>query len=197
MGPDHLFTLLSAALASFMVFYTGPNPDPIPWYNTLAHLQLEAGFRFFPPVSFTPSLPPSTRFIPTGPICLTTDYRPLLERTPPPPPPPSVSPSLRDLVSRIVSLTPEDILRELEGSWVWSASRFHQGIEMLHKASMVLNDIRIANPTEFDIGVVCFFLVCWMITIKVIASMAFKAVNTFKEPPEVCIRYRIHFYLEC
>jgi hypothetical protein len=196
MGPDHLFTLLSAALASFMVFYTGPNPDPIPWYNTLAHLQLEAGFRFFPPVSFTPSLPPSIPLIPTGPICLTTDYRPLLERAPSPAPPPSVSPSLHDLVSRIISLTPEDVLRGFEDSWVWSASCFHQGIEVLHKVSKVVNDIQTADTAEFDIGVVCF-LVCWIITIKVIAPVAFKAMDTFQEPPEVCVCYHIHFYLGC
>ena len=56
-GSDTLYTLISATLASFMVLYLGPNPDPIPWYNPIAHLHIESGFRFFPLVISVPDSP--------------------------------------------------------------------------------------------------------------------------------------------
>ena len=186
MGPDQLYTLLSAALASFVVFCVGPNPDLAPWYNPLAHLQLEAGFRFPPSISFTPSLPPPIPIIPSSPICLITEYRPLLERTPPPSPP-SVSPSHHDLVSRIVSSTPEDVLW-----WLWDykvrlVACFDQGTKALRQALTIASGIRTTNRVEFDTGVACLLLACWMVAIKVTVYGKSKTTDIFQGPPEVCV----------
>jgi len=183
MGPDHLYTLLTTALASFMVFRLGPNPSPIPWYNPFSHLQLNGGFEFLPSVSFTPSHspPPSTPPISSGPVCLITEYRPLLERTPPPPPP-TISPSLHNLVSGIIaSLTFEDVLRGFEDCKAWSASHLNRGITILCEVLMVTNDFRTANLAEFDLGV----LMCWIITIKIAMRRRSRAKGTLREPPGV------------
>jgi len=183
MGPDHLYTLLSAALASFTVFRLGPNPSPIPWYNPISHLQLDGGIEFLPPVSFIPSPSPSpSPPISSGPICLTTEYRPLLERTPPPPPP-TVPTPLHNLVSRIIaSLTLEDALRGFEDFKAWSASRFDRGLTTLCEALMTANDFRTANLAEFDLGV----LVCWIIAIKIVMRRGLRANYTLRKSPEVC-----------
>jgi len=185
MGPDHLYILLSATLFSLMSFFQGSNPGLIPWYNSITHLQFEGGFGFFPLVSFAPSPSPSIPLIPSGPIYLTTEYRPLLERTPPPPPAPCF-PSLHDLASRIASLTFEGLLRRFENHKVWSASRFDRGAAALCEALTIASDVRATDLAEFDLGVSMF----WVIAVKIIMRRGSKVNDTLRESPEVCIRYR-------
>jgi len=183
MGPNHFYILLSATLVSLMTFFQGSNPGLIPWYNPISHLQFEGGFRFFPLVSFAPSL--SIPLIPYGPICLTTEYRPLLERTPPPPPA-LCFPSLHDLPSRIASLTLQGLLRRFENYKVWSASPFDRGVAALREALTIASDVQATDPAELDLGVSMF----WVIAVKIIMRRGSKTKDTLRESPEVYIRYR-------